>query len=131
MQSLGEQIRSNGYPFALADRDDLRRVWTLACNANAELAEQWERDQGTAKVWLDEIAGELHGWPHDERHAYPPNMLPGMIHALQIQLAEAKRRFEQLAFLYRAERAGGWGDDTDSPRRLAYDAETEAALRQE
>jgi hypothetical protein len=40
-----------------------------------------------------------------------------------------KAAFERVAALYRIERATGWGDDIDTPRRLAYDAETEANLK--
>lgn len=50
---------------------------------NGEANQRW----ADARRWLDEIAGELHGWPHDERHAYAPNLLPGM---LRRQIAEAR-----------------------------------------
>ncbi len=39
-----------------------------------------------------------------------------------------KAAIERVAALYRLERATGWSE-TDTPQRLAYDAETEANLK--
>ena len=48
------------------------------------------------KTWLDEIAREFHGWPHDERHGYAPNMLAVGISGKLRELSTANQTITEL-----------------------------------
>jgi hypothetical protein len=52
-----EQIRSIPYPYALADRDDLRRVWNLALDAAAKVVEG--DSTPVTPAWLSEVFEKL------------------------------------------------------------------------